>query len=261
MLRFTDVSVRYGAGVRAVDDVSLVVPDGAVVAVIGGNGAGKTTLMRAASGTLAYHGGTRTSGTIELAGTRIERLHPHRIVAEGLALVPEGRHVFGELSIEENLLAGAATVRKASVRAERLDRSYAMFEVLGRRRAQHAGLLSGGEQQMLAIARGLMSGPRILLLDEPSLGLAPQAVSRIASALTRINADGTTIVLVEQNAAMALGIADEGVVLERGVVSLHGPAQELRDSEDITRMYLGGSSDDEDEAPIRSTATLGRWEE
>lgn len=260
MLRFTEVSVRYGAGVRAVEDVSFDVPDGSVVAIIGGNGAGKTTLMRAASGTLAYHGGTRTSGTIELGGTRIERLHPHRIVAEGLALVPEGRHVFGELNVEENLLAGAATVHKAAVRAQRLERAYEMFEVLGRRRTQHAGLLSGGEQQMLAIARGLMSGPRILLLDEPSLGLAPQAVSRIASALKQINDDGTTVVLVEQNAAMALGIADEGIVLERGAVSLHGPAEQLRDSEDIKHMYLGGSPDDEDDEPIRTTATLGRWE-
>ena len=262
MLRFTQVSVRYGAGVRAVEDVSFDVEGGSIVAIIGGNGAGKTTLMRAASGTLAYHGGTLAGGSIELAGTRIERLHPHRIVAAGLALVPEGRHVFGELSVEENLMAGAATVRKAAVRAERLERAYEMFAVLGERRSQHAGLLSGGEQQMLAIARGLMSGPRILLLDEPSLGLAPQAVSRIGTALTKINAAGTTVVLVEQNAAMALGIADEGIVLERGRVSLRGPAAELRESEEITHMYLGGSTDDGDgaEATKDTARSLGRWE-
>lgn len=259
MLRFGEVSVRYGAGIQAVNGVSFEVSSGSVVAIIGGNGAGKTTLMRVASGTLAYHGGTLTGGTVELAGTSIERLHPHSIVAAGVALVPEGRQVFSDLSVEENLMAGAATVRKGFVRAQRLERAYAMFDVLERRRAQHAGLLSGGEQQMLAIARGLMSGPRVLLLDEPSLGLAPQAVSRIASALSQINADGTTIILVEQNAAMALGIADEGIVLERGTVSLHGPAEQLRDSEDVKRMYLGGSAD-VDDVPIVPTTGLRRWE-
>lgn len=260
MLRFTDVSVRYGAGVRAVDAVSLDVDEGSIVAIIGGNGAGKTTLMRAASGTLGYHGGSVTSGTIEFEGRRIERTHPHSIVGLGLALVPEGRHVFGELSVEENLLAGAAAVRKAELRAERMERAFEMFEVLQRRRRQPAGLLSGGEQQMLAIARGLMSGPRILLLDEPSLGLAPQAVTRIAGALRQINRDGTTVVLVEQNAAMALGIADHGVVLERGSVSLSGPSAELRATDDIRRMYLGGSVDEE-EAVETHIAPLGRWEE
>jgi ABC-type branched-subunit amino acid transport system ATPase component len=260
MLRFIDVSVRYGAGVRAVDAVSLEVAEGSIVAVIGGNGAGKTTLMRAASGTLGYHGGSLSSGTIEFGGRRIERTHPHSIVALGLALVPEGRHVFGDLSVEENLLAGAASVRKADVRAQRMQRAFAMFEVLERRRRQPAGLLSGGEQQMLAIARGLMSGPRVLLLDEPSLGLAPQAVSRIAEALRRINRDGTTVVLVEQNAAMALGIADHGVVLERGSVSLSGASAELRATDDIKRMYLGGSTDEQG-APEATIAPLGRWEE
>lgn len=261
MLRFTDVSVRYGAGVQAVEHVTLDVPRGSVVAVIGGNGAGKTTLMRAASGTLGYHGGLLVGGAIELDGKQIEKWHPHRIVAAGLALVPEGRHVFGELSVFENLLAGAASVRSSAVRAERVEAAYAMFDVLERRHKQPAALLSGGEQQMLAIARGLMSGPRILLLDEPSLGLAPQAVARIARALKSINQAGTTVVLVEQNAAMALGIADIGVVLERGSVSLSGPAAELRESDDIRRMYLGGSTDDDEDDADIERSSLRRWEQ
>jgi branched-chain amino acid transport system ATP-binding protein len=260
MLRFAEISVRYGAGVSAIDSVSLDVPAGSILAIIGGNGAGKTTLMRAASGTLGYHGGSVVAGRIELDGVRIDRFHPHAVVARGLALVPEGRHVFGELSVEENLLAGAATVRSGAVRARRIADAYDRFEVLGRRRTQPAALLSGGEQQMLAIARGLMSGPDILLLDEPSLGLAPQAVARIATALREINAGGTTVVLVEQNAAMALGIADTGAVLERGTVSLHGPAVELRESEDIRALYLGGSADDEVAVDAVVVAGLERWD-
>jgi branched-chain amino acid transport system ATP-binding protein len=260
MLRFSDVTVRYGAGVRAIETVSFDVPAGSIVAIIGGNGAGKTTLMRAASGTLGYHGGTLVGGEIELQGSRIEKHHPHRIVSQGLALVPEGRHVFGELSVEENLLAGAATVNSAAVRAQRVASAYDMFAVLGQRRRQPAALLSGGEQQMLAIARGLMSGPRILLLDEPSLGLAPQAVSRIAAALRQINEDGTTVVLVEQNAAMALGIADFGIVLERGTLALSGPADQLRASDDIHRMYLGGSREDDVTEPEIVRPKLARWE-
>lgn len=264
LLTFDRISVRYGAGVQAIEDVSFEVPPGTMCAIIGGNGAGKTTLMRAVSGTLGYHGGRIVAGEIRLGDVRIDRLNPHRIVQHGVALVPEGRHVFAELTIEENLEAGAASVRSAKLRQQRLETAYEMFEVLGRRRAQRASLLSGGEQQMLAIARGMMSGPEVLLLDEPSLGIAPKVVQYIGETLCRINELGTTVVLVEQNAAMALGIADQGLVIERGSISMRGPAAELRESDEIRRMYLGGSADEAaDESsggvPTRH-ATLGRWE-
>lgn len=260
MLTFDSLSVRYGAGIQAVEDVSFDVAPGSICSIIGGNGAGKTTLMRAVSGTLGYHGGRVTRGEVRIAENRIDRLSPHKIVQRRLALVPEGRHVFGELTIEENLLAGAAAVRSKKAQASRMANAYEMFEVLGRRRDQPASLLSGGEQQMLAIARGLMSGPEVLLLDEPSLGIAPKVVHHIGESLKHINAGGTTVVLVEQNAAMALGIADVGIVLERGTISLHGPAAELRESEEIRRMYLGGSADEEEGVATVQHARLERWE-
>lgn len=260
LLTFESLSVRYGAGVQAIEDVSFEVQPGSVCAIIGGNGAGKTTLMRAVSGTLGFHGGRVVAGGIRMGESRIERLQPHRIVQRGLALVPEGRHVFAELTIEENLQAGATSVRSGKLRQRRIDRAYEVFEVLGRRRTQRASLLSGGEQQMLAIARGLMSGPEVLLLDEPSLGIAPKVVHHIGETLTRVNEDGTTVVLVEQNAAMALSIADQGLVIERGSISMRGPAAELRESDEIHRMYLGGSADEEDEAVVVRHAALGRWE-
>ncbi|MGO1507139.1 MAG: ABC transporter ATP-binding protein [Microbacterium sp.] len=260
MLTFDSLSVRYGAGVQAIEDVSFAVEPGTVCAIIGGNGAGKTTLMRAVSATLGYHGGRIVSGGIRLGEERIDRLSPHRIVQRGLALVPEGRHVFAELTIEENLLAGASTVHSGKLRQQRIERAYDMFGVLGDRRAQPASLLSGGEQQMLAIARGLMSGPEVLLLDEPSLGIAPKVVRYIGCSLQRINDDGTTVVLVEQNAAMALGIADQGIVIERGAISMQGPAAEMRESDEIRRMYLGGSADEEENAVVEQRPVLERWE-
>lgn len=261
MLTVDRLTVRYGAGVQAAEEVSFQVAEGTICAIIGGNGAGKTTLMRAVAGTLGFHGGRVVSGEVCLAGERIDRLVTHRIVGKGIALVPEGRHVFSELSIEENLLAGASSVRSSTLRQERLQSAYEMFEVLGRRRTQAASLLSGGEQQMLAIARGLMSGPKVLLLDEPSLGIAPKVVQYIGTVLQQINARGTTVVLVEQNAAMALGIADQGIVIERGAVSLQGPAAELRESDDIRRMYLGGSTDEEaGTVSIGRPVSLERWE-
>ncbi|WP_314148301.1 ABC transporter ATP-binding protein [uncultured Leifsonia sp.] len=259
MLAFDNVSVRYGAGVQAVEEARFEVPEGIICALIGGNGAGKTTLMRAASGTLAFHGGRLVSGEIRLGGKRIDRTHPHRIVQQGLALVPEGRHVFSDLTVEDNLLAGAASVRGAALCRRRIDLAYAMFEVLGRRRRQSASLLSGGEQQMLAIARGLMSGPRMLLLDEPSLGIAPKVVQQIGRTLTDINRAGITVLLVEQNAAMALSIADRGIVLERGRVSLEASASQLRASAEIRRMYLGGTAEEESAPRGTRSATLGRW--
>ncbi|MFA5607811.1 MAG: ABC transporter ATP-binding protein [Leucobacter sp.] len=260
MLKFDGLSVRYGAGVQALEDVSFEVRSGAVCAIIGGNGAGKTTLMRAVSGTLGFHGGRVVAGEVRYGDQRIDRLAPHAIVRHGLALVPEGRHVFGELSIEENLQAGGSSVRSGVLRQQRINQAYEMFEVLGRRRTQPASLLSGGEQQMLAIARGLMSGPEVLLLDEPSLGIAPKVVRYIGETLREINSSGTTVVLVEQNAAMALGIADQGVVIERGVVSMQGEAAQMRESDEIRHMYLGGSADEDEDVPAPRRAALKRWE-
>lgn len=261
MLSFDSLSVRYGAGVQAIENMNFEVQPGTVCAIIGGNGAGKTTLMRAASGTLGFYGGLIVAGEVCLGGQRIDKLTPHRIVQKGIALVPEGRNVFAELTIEENLLAGASTVKSGKLRQERIDRSYEMFEVLGRRRMQKASLLSGGEQQMLAIARGLMSGPEILLLDEPSLGIAPKVVHYIGQTLKQINDNGTTVVLVEQNVAMALSIADQGVVIERGTLSMQGPAAEMRESDDIRRMYLGGSAEENKvEVFVQHHAALKRWE-
>ncbi|WP_336658938.1 ABC transporter ATP-binding protein [Leucobacter sp. USHLN153] len=260
MLTFDRFSVHYGAGVHAIEDVSFTVQPGSICAIIGGNGAGKTTLMRAVSGTLGFHGGRVHSGEVRLNDTRIDRLSAHRIVQHGLALVPEGRHVFSELTITENLEAGAASVRSSKLRQERLQQAFEMFEVLGRRRDQRASLLSGGEQQMLAIARGMMSGPEILLLDEPSLGIAPRVVQHIGHTIQRINEGGTTVVLVEQNAAMALGIADQGLVIERGAISMQGPAAELRESDEIHRMYLGGSAVEEADSADTAQPTLERWQ-
>lgn len=261
MLTLDRLSVRYGAGVQAIEDMSFEVQTGEMCAIIGGNGAGKTTLMRAVAGTLSYYGGRIVSGDVRLGGDRIDKLAPHRVVQQGIALVPEGRHVFSDLTIEENLLAGASTVRSGKLRLERIDRAYEMFEVLGRLRTQKASLLSGGEQQMLAIARGLMSGPEILLLDEPSLGIAPKIVHYIGQTLKQINSDGTTVVLVEQNVAMALSIADTGLVIERGSLSMQGPAAAMRASDEIRQMYLGGSAENEaTESVAQRHAVLERWE-
>lgn len=260
MLEFHEVSIAYGGGIQAVQAVSFTVPANRILAIIGGNGAGKTSLMRAAAGTLEFQGGAVTGGSITLNGQSIHELGPEKIVRQGLALVPEGRQVFSALTVEENLEAGASSVSSETLRQQRMDNAYAMFEVLGQRRRQPASLLSGGEQQMLAIARGLMSGPDVLLLDEPTLGLAPKIVVQIGEVLQTINETGTTVVLVEQNAAMALGIAHEGIVLERGEVSIHGPAADVRKSSDVQALYLGGSSDEATEqTDAHPLATLGRW--
>ena len=237
LLEVRDLYVRYG-GVRALDGVSLTVAEGGIVAVLGNNGAGKTTLLRAISGVLAFEGGTLERGTIALGGRRIERSDPARIVRAGLVQVPEGRRIFAELTVEENLRAAALAAPRSS-RAPNHARVLDLFPILAERRSQRAGLLSGGQQQMLAIGRALMTEPRLLLLDEPSLGLAPRLVHQIAEIVEQINAQGTSVVIVEQNAAMALEIASSAYVLELGRVALEGPAQELAASEEVRDRYLG----------------------
>ena len=224
LLEVRGLSVSYGGAVQVLHDVSMSVRDGAVVAVLGNNGAGKSTLMRAISGTLAYHRGAIESGAVELAGRSLLGTDPAEIARAGVVQVPEGRRIFADLTVEENLRAGAIAVRGRAARMNARARVFELFPRLAERRSQRGGLLSGGEQQMLAIGRALMSDPRLLLLDEPSLGLAPVVVEQIAGIIAEINRQGTSVVLVEQNATMALGVADEALVLDVGRVTLEGSA-------------------------------------
>ncbi len=239
------LSVRYGLAPPALMDVSIQVPVGGVVALLGSNGAGKTTFLRALGGLLPFHGGRITQGEIRLEGDLVDRTSPAKLVRRGLAQVMEGRRIFAELSVEENLDAGAVTVQNRqqteAVKAEILE----TFPVLAERLNARAGYLSGGEQQMLAIARALMSSPKLLLMDEPSLGLAPRIVERIAEIVVNLNRSGTSVLLVEQNAAMALSTADYAYVLQNGRLLLHGPVAELRDAPEVRDLYLGRTSGEE----------------
>ena len=242
-----DLSVGYGP-VRALRQVSLEVPEASVVTVLGGNGAGKSTLLRAISRTLSFQGGATTGGTVTLGGRRIDGLAPDRVVAAGVSQVPEGRRVFARMTVADNLRAGALGARggrgRRADRAAALRRVHELFPVLADRAQQRAGLLSGGEQQMLAVARALMAAPKVLLLDEPSLGLAPLMAARIADTVREINAQGTSVLLVEQNAALALRLATHAYVLEVGEVTLSGPCAELAASDEVRRRYLGVVDED-----------------
>jgi ABC-type branched-subunit amino acid transport system ATPase component len=238
ILEVEDLHVSYG-GVRALRGVSLGVPQGQIVAVLGNNGAGKSTLMRAISGTLALHRGTIDRGSVHLGDRQLAGLDPAKIVHQGVVQVPEGRRIFGELTVEENLRAGAFGRSDRAGTRDAHDRVFELFPRLKERRSQRGALLSGGEQQMLAIGRALMSDPKVLLLDEPSLGLAPQLVDRIGDIIQQINQQGTAVVLVEQNAAMALKIAHRAYVLEVGQVALEGDARELAGRDEVREKYLG----------------------
>jgi branched-chain amino acid transport system ATP-binding protein len=252
--------VTYGGAVRALRGISLRVPDGAVVAVLGSNGAGKTTLLRTVSGTLGLHRGRVDAGTVRLGDASLLRRDPGQTVRLGVVQVPEGRRIFGRLTVEENLRAGGMGNRDRAAKADALRRVYEMFPVLAERKTQRGGLLSGGEQQMLAIGRGLMASPRLLLLDEPSLGLAPRIIGQIGEVITEINRQGTAVLLVEQNATMALGVAHEAYVLDVGEVSLSGKAQELARTDEVRRLYLGHETDEPDTArDARPRRTLSRW--
>jgi branched-chain amino acid transport system ATP-binding protein len=232
VLDITDLHVYYGE-IHALKGASLTVAQGEIVALLGPNGAGKTTTLRTVSGLLAPR-----RGEIGLAGQSLVGVPPHEIVLRGVAHVPEGRRIFNRLTVADNLEMGAYTRHDAAVR-EDMERVFALFPRLQERRAQVAGTLSGGEQQMLAIARALMARPRLLLLDEPSMGLAPVLVEQIFETIVDINRQGTPILLVEQNAAMALTIAHRGYVLETGSVVLEGGAAALSANEEIRRAYLG----------------------
>jgi branched-chain amino acid transport system ATP-binding protein len=233
LLQVDDLHVAYGA-IRAVRGVSLRVPAGQLVALIGANGAGKSTILRTLSGLIKA-----ASGTITFDGQDITRSRADRITARGLIHVPEGRQIIAPLTVEENLLMGAYTRSDApAIRAD-LDRIYARFPRLADRRTQRAGLLSGGEQQMLAIGRALMAKPRLLMLDEPSMGLAPLLVDEVFRVLQEIKAEGTTLLLVEQNARQALAIADYAYVLERGEVAYADHASALAQDQRVIAAYLG----------------------
>ena len=237
MLRASNLEVVYDDVVLALRGVSLAVPDGHIVALLGSNGAGKTTLLRALTGLLDIHDGEITKGSVSLDDSPIHRWPPERVVGHGVRQVLEGRRVFVELSVEDNLKVGAHTAR-AGMR-DNLDRIYSLFPVLADRRTKTAGYLSGGEQQMLAMGRAMMSDPRFLLLDEPSLGLSPKLVEQVRDVIAEINRAGTGILLVEQNATMALSIASHGFVMETGRIVLDKPAEALLRDDDVREFYLG----------------------
>jgi branched-chain amino acid transport system ATP-binding protein len=233
MLTVENLSVRYGM-IQAVRDVSFQVNQGEIVSLIGANGAGKTTILRTISGLIRP-----SEGNITFEGRTIEKEAPQKIVASGLSQVPEGRHVFPGLTVQENLEMGAF-LRKDSGVKEDYEQVFAKFPVLKERKNQDAATLSGGEQQMLAMGRALMSKPKLLLLDEPSMGLAPIFIREIFSIIQEIKQQGTTVLLIEQNANMALSIADRGYVLETGKIVLEGTGTELLSSESVKKAYLGG---------------------
>jgi branched-chain amino acid transport system ATP-binding protein len=235
LLAVDGLEVAYGK-IRAVKGVSFAVPAGAVVTLIGANGAGKTTILRTLSGLLAP-----SAGTVSFDGRRIDGVAAHQIVELGIAHVPEGRRIFPRMTVAENLELGAFTRGEAArgeVAAD-LDRVFTLFPVLAERRRQAGGTLSGGEQQMLAIGRAMMSRPRLLMLDEPSMGLSPIMMNLIFTTLAELKAQGTTILLVEQNAQAALALADRAYVIETGSVVLEGSAAELSASEQVRKAYLG----------------------
>ena len=238
ILNVANLNVHYGA-IHALKDVSFNLKEGEIVALIGANGAGKSTSLNAISGLLHP-----TSGSITFRGEEISAITPQEIVRRGLIHVPEGRRIFASMSVWENLEMGAYWQRDRTAVKERMEAMFARFPRLRERRHQTGGTLSGGEQQMLAIARGLMAAPQVLLLDEPSMGLSPILVEQIFDIIREINESGTSIILVEQNALMALSIADRGYVLDTGRVALAGPADDLLHDPLVISAYLGGSSGD-----------------
>jgi branched-chain amino acid transport system ATP-binding protein len=234
VLKVSDLEVSYG-GVRALRGLSLTVGEGEIVALLGNNGAGKTTTLSAVSGLVRPD-----AGQIGYEGADITRISPPKIVARGLVHVPEGRRIFSTLSVHENLLLGGYLQRDSKELARRVDRAYQLLPKLAERRDQHGGTLSGGEQQMLAIGRALVASPRLLMLDEPSMGLAPLIVAAVMDVIGDINAAGTAVLLVEQNAKAALKIAHRGYVIENGRCVLDGPAAELAADARVVEAYLGG---------------------
>jgi len=247
MLRVEQLAIRYGP-VIAVHDVSLEVRAGEIVALLGANGAGKTSTVRGVSGTAK----ATLGGTVELLGHEVSAARARRTLGRGVALVPEGRQIIAPLTVEENLLVGAHHVRSGSRRSALLREMYDLFPILEERRHGTAGLLSGGEQQMLALGRALMSEPQLVLADEPSMGLAPIMVQRTMDAISRIGERGTAVLLVEQNAAAALKIATRAYVMQRGRIVKAGTSEELLADEDIERTFLALGELDERDGKLTS---------
>ena len=233
MLKVTDLNVHYGA-IHALQGVSFNLQEGEIVTLIGANGAGKSTLLNTISGLLPA-----VKGKVEYLDEDITNLEPQKIVRKGIVQVPEGRKIFAAMSVMENLEMGAFTVTDKKLIADKIEEMFTKFPILGKRSKQLGGTLSGGEQQMLAIARGLMASPRLILLDEPSMGLSPVLVEQIFDTIQSINHSGTSVILVEQNAQMALVIADRAYVLETGKIVLEGDAQEVLQNPMVIEAYLG----------------------
>jgi len=233
MLEVKDINVYYGA-IHAIKGISLRVNDGELVSLVGANGAGKTTILHTISGLLRA-----STGEILLDGVNLQKVPPSSIISLGLAHVPEGRHVFARMTVEENLRMGAYIIKDAKQIADNLERVYSHFPRLRERARQLGGTLSGGEQQMLATGRALMTNPRILLMDEPSMGLSPILVNEIFAIIAQLHESGITILLVEQNAKKALAVADRAYVLETGRISMQGSAKELAEDDRVRKAYLG----------------------
>jgi branched-chain amino acid transport system ATP-binding protein len=262
MLVLNNVEVIYDHVILVLKGVSLAVPKGAIVALLGANGAGKSTTLKAISNLLLAERGKVTKGSIEFLGARVDGLSPSDLVRRGCIQVMEGRHCFGHLTVEENLLTGAYTRAGGSSEIRRdLDMVYAYFPRLRERRLSLAGYVSGGEQQMVAIGRALMSAPKMMLLDEPSMGLAPQLVKEIFDIVKLLNQEqGVSVLLAEQNTNMALRYATYGYILENGRVVMDGKAQELRENEDVKEFYLGiGGGDRKSFRNVKSYKRRKRW--
>ncbi|MEX1178941.1 MAG: ABC transporter ATP-binding protein [Nitriliruptor sp.] len=258
VLAIQNLEVVYEDVILVLKGISIQVPEGSIVALLGPNGAGKTTVLRAITGLLDIHRGDITKGTITLDGEPIHTLDAPGVVGTGISQVMEGRRVFKEFSVEENLRVGGHSGDRGRV-ADNLDRVYGLFPVLAERRKQVAGYLSGGEQQMLAFGRALMAEPRYLLLDEPSLGLAPLIVAQIRDLIVQINEQGTSILLVEQNANMALSIASHGYVMETGKIVMDKEAKVLREDDDVKEFYLGLREDAGSFRDVKHYKRRKRW--
>lgn len=261
LLEVNGIEVIYNHVILVLKGVSLSVPEGRIVALLGGNGAGKTTTLRAVSNLLHGERGAVTKGTIQLRGERIENLSPAQLVQRGVVQVMEGRHCFAHLTIEENLLTGAYTLKNKGDIAAHLEKVYAYFPRLKERRSSQAAYTSGGEQQMCAIGRALMTNPRMVLLDEPSMGLAPRIVEEVFDIVQDLNKkEKVTFLLAEQNTNMALKYADYGYIMESGRVVMDGAASELANNEDVKEFYLGvGGEERKNFRDVKSYRRRKRW--
>lgn len=261
MLRLNNIEVVYNKMILAIKGMSLEVPDGKIVALLGSNGAGKSTTLKAISGLLKNEGGQVTDGFIEFEGEKISGIDPDKIVKKGLFQCIEGRRVFKHLTVEENLIAGAYTRKDRKNIKDDLERVYTYFPKLKMLRTRSAGLLSGGEQQMLAIGRGIMAKPKLLLLDEPSLGIAPLLVKEIFENIKQINQEeGTSILVVEQNANVALSIADYGYIMENGRIVMEDHVENLLSNEEVRDFYLGMSKEGKKNyRDVKSYKRQKRW--